>query len=277
MPRGAAALNLVKAWALVAFLTAVLGGLGWLIGGLTTALLFGFCSLLAASGVYRLRRSRAPRDARRAPVRPGRGPAAALLPSTRSPPSCRSARRLSISSTTASRASSPSARARATRRCALGRRAPCASRGGARGRDRARARARPPPRRPPPDLRRALRDDARGGEPRVEDYTNKYKASSRGALFGGEYRRRADGVLLHRGLPHVELNGHILIRCRTSPPCTARAAATLPAGFIPRGCIEDDAARLTTLARLERGPLHSTSEALVLVAFLAPCSAPSSG
>lgn len=54
MPRGgAAALNLLKAWLLVAFLAAVLGGLGWLIGGQTTALLFVFCSLLAASGVYR--------------------------------------------------------------------------------------------------------------------------------------------------------------------------------------------------------------------------------
>ena len=50
---GAAALNLLKAWLLVAFLATVLGGLGWLIGGQTTALLFVFCSLLAASGVYR--------------------------------------------------------------------------------------------------------------------------------------------------------------------------------------------------------------------------------
>jgi heat shock protein HtpX len=53
MPRGAAALNLAKAWGLVALLTAVLGGLGWLIGGFTTALLFGLCSLLAATGFYR--------------------------------------------------------------------------------------------------------------------------------------------------------------------------------------------------------------------------------
>jgi heat shock protein HtpX len=34
-------------------LAAVFGGLGWLIGGTTTALLFAFCSLLAATGVYR--------------------------------------------------------------------------------------------------------------------------------------------------------------------------------------------------------------------------------
>ncbi len=34
-------------------LAALFGGLGWLIGGLTAALLFVFCTLLAASGVYR--------------------------------------------------------------------------------------------------------------------------------------------------------------------------------------------------------------------------------
>ncbi len=52
-PRSATAVNLAKAWLLVAVLTAALGGLGWLIGGQTTALLFGLCSLLAATGVYR--------------------------------------------------------------------------------------------------------------------------------------------------------------------------------------------------------------------------------
>lgn len=53
MPRGAVALNLAKAWLLVAVLAGALGGLGWLLGGLTTALLFAFCALLAATGVYR--------------------------------------------------------------------------------------------------------------------------------------------------------------------------------------------------------------------------------
>jgi heat shock protein HtpX len=47
------ALNLVKALLLVAVLAVASGGLGWLIGGLTTALLFAFCSLLATTGVYR--------------------------------------------------------------------------------------------------------------------------------------------------------------------------------------------------------------------------------
>lgn len=47
------AVNLAKAWLLVAVLTVALGGLGWLIGGQTSALLFALCSLLAATGVYR--------------------------------------------------------------------------------------------------------------------------------------------------------------------------------------------------------------------------------
>jgi heat shock protein HtpX len=37
----------------VAVLAGAFSGLGWLIGGRTTALLFAFCSLLAATGVYR--------------------------------------------------------------------------------------------------------------------------------------------------------------------------------------------------------------------------------
>ncbi len=49
----AVALNLTKALLLVAALAAVASGFGWLIGGLTSALLFAFCSLLAATGVYR--------------------------------------------------------------------------------------------------------------------------------------------------------------------------------------------------------------------------------
>jgi heat shock protein HtpX len=44
---------LAKAWLLIAVLAVAFGGLGWLIGGQTTALLFLFCSLLAATGVYR--------------------------------------------------------------------------------------------------------------------------------------------------------------------------------------------------------------------------------
>ncbi len=53
MPRRAAASNIAKAWLLVAFLAGVFAGLGWLLGGSTTALLFAVCALLAAVGVYR--------------------------------------------------------------------------------------------------------------------------------------------------------------------------------------------------------------------------------
>ena len=49
----AAALNVLKTASLVAVLSAAFGGLGWLIGGVTTGLLFAFCSLLAATAVYR--------------------------------------------------------------------------------------------------------------------------------------------------------------------------------------------------------------------------------
>ena len=51
--RGAAALNLLKAWLLVAALAVLFAALGWVIGGVTTSLLFAFSALLAASAVYR--------------------------------------------------------------------------------------------------------------------------------------------------------------------------------------------------------------------------------
>jgi heat shock protein HtpX len=53
VPRGAAAFNIFKAWALVALVSALFAGLGWLVGGAATAALFVLCCLLAASGVYR--------------------------------------------------------------------------------------------------------------------------------------------------------------------------------------------------------------------------------
>jgi heat shock protein HtpX len=51
--RGASAFNLAKAWAFVILLAVAFAALGWVIGGLTTALLFALCALLAATGVYR--------------------------------------------------------------------------------------------------------------------------------------------------------------------------------------------------------------------------------
>ncbi|HXF97058.1 MAG TPA: M48 family metalloprotease [Gaiellaceae bacterium] len=49
----AAASNVAKAWLLALIPAALLAALGWLVGGATSALLFAFCALLAASAVYR--------------------------------------------------------------------------------------------------------------------------------------------------------------------------------------------------------------------------------
>jgi heat shock protein HtpX len=48
----AAARNLLKCWTLVLALAAAFGGLGWLLNGERTAMLFGLCSLLASLTVY---------------------------------------------------------------------------------------------------------------------------------------------------------------------------------------------------------------------------------
>ena len=50
--RGAAARNIFKAWLLVGLLTAGFAGVGWLLADVRGALLFAFCSLLAASAAY---------------------------------------------------------------------------------------------------------------------------------------------------------------------------------------------------------------------------------
>jgi heat shock protein HtpX len=50
--RGAAARNIFKAWLLVALLAAAFAGIGWLLADLRGAVLFAFCSLLAASAAY---------------------------------------------------------------------------------------------------------------------------------------------------------------------------------------------------------------------------------
>jgi heat shock protein HtpX len=50
--RRRAALNILKAWLLLALLAGAFGGLGWLLGGYPTASVFAFCVLLAALAVY---------------------------------------------------------------------------------------------------------------------------------------------------------------------------------------------------------------------------------
>ena len=77
----------------------------------------------------------------------------------------------------------------------------------------------------------------------VEDYTSKYKGEQvEVALFGGEYQ---EGVLTaycsFEDVPHVELNGHILIPLQNvaSLHCSSRCDAPEP-DWPPRGFIEDD-------------------------------------
>ena len=77
--------------------------------------------------------------------------------------------------------------------------------------------------------------------PLVEDYTNKYKGEQvELALFGGEYQ---EGVLTAycsiEDVPHVELNGHILVPLQNvaSLHCSSRCDAPQP-DWPPRG-LED--------------------------------------
>ena len=79
--------------------------------------------------------------------------------------------------------------------------------------------------------------------PRVEDYTNKYKGEQvELALFGGEYQ---EGVLTAycsiEDVPHVELNGHILVPLQNvaSLHCSSRCDAPEP-DWPPRGLEELD-------------------------------------
>jgi len=77
----------------------------------------------------------------------------------------------------------------------------------------------------------------------IEDYTNKYKGEQvEVALFGGEYQ---EGTLTAycsiEDVPHVELNGHILIPLQNvaSLHCSSRCDAPEP-DWPPRGFTEDD-------------------------------------
>jgi hypothetical protein len=79
--------------------------------------------------------------------------------------------------------------------------------------------------------------------PAVEDYTQKYKGEQvELALFGGEYQ---DGVLtaycLVDEVPHVELNGHILIPLQNvaSLHCSSRCDAPDERHWPPAGLAEE--------------------------------------
>jgi hypothetical protein len=77
----------------------------------------------------------------------------------------------------------------------------------------------------------------------VEDYTNKYKGEQvEIELFGGEYQ---EGTLTAycaiEGLPHIELNNHILIPLQNiaSLHCSSRCDAPEP-DWPPRGLVGGD-------------------------------------
>jgi len=79
--------------------------------------------------------------------------------------------------------------------------------------------------------------------PAVEDYTSKYKGEQvELALFGGEYQ---EGTLTAycsiEDVPHVELNGHILVPLQNvaSLHCSSRCDAPQP-DWPPRGLEELD-------------------------------------
>lgn len=87
-----------------------------------------------------------------------------------------------------------------------------------------------------------MRDSA--SLPPIEDYTHKYKGEQvEVALFGGEYQ---EGLLTAycsiEDVPHIELNGHILIPLQNvaSLHCSSRCDAPEP-DWPPRGFTEDDA------------------------------------
>ena len=77
----------------------------------------------------------------------------------------------------------------------------------------------------------------------IEDYTSKYKGEQvEVAMFGGDYH---EGVLTAYcavdEVPHIELNGHILIPLQNiaSLHCTSRCDAPEP-DWPPRGLTEDE-------------------------------------
>ena len=83
----------------------------------------------------------------------------------------------------------------------------------------------------------------------MEDYTNKYKGEQvELALFGGEYQ---EGVLTAycsiEDVPHVELNGHILVPLQNvaSLHCSSRCDAPEP-DWPPRGLESSTATTATT-------------------------------
>ena len=106
----------------------------------------------------------------------------------------------------------------------------------------------------------------------MEDYTNKYKGEQvELALFGGEYQ---EGVLTAycsiEDVPHVELNGHILVPLQNvaSLHCSSRCDAPEP-DWPPRGLEVEDDDTTTTDAALRLAAATNIAKAWLLVLRLA--------
>ena len=86
----------------------------------------------------------------------------------------------------------------------------------------------------------------------MDDHTSRYMGEAvELALFGGEYQ---DGVLtaycVVADVPHVELNGHILVPLQNvaSLHCTSRCDAQ--DDWPPRGLLDEDEGRRTSVVGL---------------------------
>ena len=102
----------------------------------------------------------------------------------------------------------------------------------------------------------------------MEDYTNKYKGEQVDlALFGGEYQ---EGVLTAycsiEDVPHIELNGHILVPLQNvaSLHCSSRCDAPEP-DWPPRGLESDDEVRQRVLAAVEEIASNHPGEQVLIV------------
>ena len=76
----------------------------------------------------------------------------------------------------------------------------------------------------------------------IEDYTNKYKGEQiELALFGGEYQ---EGVLTAycsiEDVPHIELNGHILVPLQNVASLHCSSRCDTPPDWPPRGLGDDE-------------------------------------
>ena len=114
----------------------------------------------------------------------------------------------------------------------------------------------------------------------MDDYTNKYKGEQiEVALFGGEYQ---EGVLTAycsiEDVPHIELNGHILVPLQNvaSLHCSSRCDAPEP-DWPPRGLGDDDATATASATTTAAPAAVNIAKWWLLAAMLAALGARSAG